>query len=185
VIAGTTEQLKVILRGIRSNSIAFAEYAGGATPSVALSLQKPFSRGSVKINTTDPFANPVVDYGTFINPIDMEVTLEMFKGWRKLLTLPSWAALGAVESVPGANITSNDDLRAWIRSSMTPTGAHPCCTAPMMPKNLGGVVGSDLKVYGVNNLSIVDASLMPIIPSTHLSSTVYAVAEKVTTFSPL
>jgi choline dehydrogenase-like flavoprotein len=52
----------------------------------------------------------------------------------------------------------------------------------MMPKNLGGMVGSDLKVYGVNNLSIVDASIIPIIPSTHLVSTVYAISQKVSTF---
>jgi choline dehydrogenase-like flavoprotein len=48
----------------------------------------------------------------------------------------------------------------------------------MMPRNLGGVV----KIYGVNGLSVVDASIMPVIPSTHLVSTVYAVAEKVGLF---
>ncbi|CAG8729212.1 5611_t:CDS:2, partial [Acaulospora colombiana] len=179
IIAGALEQRKVVLGGIRSGSIAFAEYAGGATPSMALSLQKPFSRGSVKINSTDPFADPVVDYATFKNPIDLEVTVEMVKGWRKLLRLPSWVALGAIESTPGTNVTSNDALRAFIQSSMRPTDAHPCCTAAMMPQHLGGVVASDLKVYGVNNLSVIDASVMPIIPSTHLSATVYAVAEKI------
>ncbi|PVF93076.1 alcohol oxidase [Serendipita vermifera] len=178
IIAGAVEQRKVLLGGIRSGSIAFAEYAGGATPSVGLSLQKPFSRGSVRINSTDPFADPIVDYGALKNPLDLEIGVEMIKGWRKMLGLPSWAALGAIESSPGTNVTSNDDLKAFIQSSGTPTGAHPCCTVAMMPQRFGGVVASDLRVYGVNNLSVIDASIMPIIPSTHLSSTVYAVAEK-------
>jgi choline dehydrogenase-like flavoprotein len=51
----------------------------------------------------------------------------------------------------------------------------------MMPRELGGVVGADLKVWGVNGLIVVDAS-MPLVPGTHLDATVYAVAEKVSSF---
>jgi len=47
-----------------------------------------------------------------------------------------------------------------------------------MPKALGGCVGPDLKVYGVANLRIVDASILPIIPAAHLQASLYAVAEK-------
>ena len=53
----------------------------------------------------------------------------------------------------------------------------------MMPEKLGGVVGSDLRVYGVRGLSVVDASIMPLIPAAHMSATVYAVAEKVSAAS--
>ena len=49
----------------------------------------------------------------------------------------------------------------------------------MIPKELGGVVGPDLRVHGVKGLRIVDASIMPLIPAAHTTSTVYAVAEKV------
>lgn len=48
----------------------------------------------------------------------------------------------------------------------------------MMPELLGGCVGSDLTVYGTRQLSIVDASIIPLVPATHLQSTMYAVAEK-------
>ncbi|KAI4201254.1 MAG: hypothetical protein LQ346_002207 [Caloplaca aetnensis] len=47
-----------------------------------------------------------------------------------------------------------------------------------MPKEHGGVVDPQLKVYGIKGLSVVDASIMPIIPAAHTQSTVYAVAEK-------
>lgn len=48
----------------------------------------------------------------------------------------------------------------------------------MMPKELGGVVDTKLRVYGVKGLRIVDASIMPIIPKGNPQSTVYAIAEK-------
>ena len=41
-----------------------------------------------------------------------------------------------------------------------------------------GVVAPDLKVYDIEGLSIVDASIIPLVPSTHLSATVYSIAEK-------
>ncbi|CAG8675987.1 6350_t:CDS:2, partial [Acaulospora colombiana] len=173
------EQRKSILRAIKSGSIAFSEYANGQSPGMSLVLQKPFSRGSVLISSTDPFADPVVDFGVYTNPVDVEIVVDMFKSWRKLLTMPSWVTLGATETSPGNNVTTNDEILAYIRSTTLPTIAHACGTAAMLPRHLGGVVDPELKVYGVNNLRIVDASIMPIVPSSPLTSTVYAVSEKV------
>jgi choline dehydrogenase-like flavoprotein len=48
----------------------------------------------------------------------------------------------------------------------------------MMPKELGGVVDNRLRVYGTSNVRVVDASVLPFQVSGHLSSTIYAVAEK-------
>lgn len=48
-----------------------------------------------------------------------------------------------------------------------------------MRLELGGAVGSDLLVYGTLGLSVGDASIMPLIPGTHLYATAYAIAEKV------
>lgn len=62
---------------------------------------------------------------------------------------------------------------------MQPTYSHLCSTCSMMKREYGGVVAPDLLVYGVRGLSVVDASIMPLIPATHTSATVYAVAEKV------
>lgn len=48
----------------------------------------------------------------------------------------------------------------------------------MMPKVLGGVLDSNLKVYGTTNLRVVDASVIPFQISGHLTATIYAIAEK-------
>jgi choline dehydrogenase-like flavoprotein len=48
----------------------------------------------------------------------------------------------------------------------------------MLPEKYGGCVDSDLTVYGTKKLSIVDASIIPLIPAAHLQATMYAIAEK-------
>jgi choline dehydrogenase-like flavoprotein len=48
----------------------------------------------------------------------------------------------------------------------------------MMPREKGGCVDAELKVYGTEKLSIIDGSIIPIIPAAHLQATLYAVAEK-------
>lgn len=58
------------------------------------------------------------------------------------------------------------------------SNSHPIGTAAMMPKVLGGVLDSNLKVYGTTNLRVVDASVIPFQISGHLTATIYAIAEK-------
>ncbi len=101
---------------------------------------------------------------------------------RKWFQTPSQAPLTPVEIIPGYNVTSDADLISAIRVYSTPTIGHALGTCAMMPRELGGVVGADLKVWGVNGLSVVDASIMPLAPGTHLDATVYAIAEKVCFF---
>jgi choline dehydrogenase len=55
---------------------------------------------------------------------------------------------------------------------------HPIGTAAMMSRELGGVVDPTLKVYGTSNVRVVDASVLPMQVSGHLTSTIYAVAER-------
>lgn len=49
----------------------------------------------------------------------------------------------------------------------------------MLPRELGGVVDSELRVYGTNNVRVVDASVLPFETSGHLTSTIYAVSERI------
>ena len=87
--------------------------------------------------------------------------------------------LGAVEIAPGADVAADDEkLKGYVRGAITLLIMHPCCTAAMMPRDKGGVVGVNLKVHGAAGLRVVDMSVMPLVPGTHPSAAAYAVGEK-------
>jgi len=87
---------------------------------------------------------------------------------------------GAVELGPGDAVAGDDAaLTKYVRDKMTFSFMHPCCTAAMVPKSKGGVVGPDLKLHGAAGLRVVDMSVLPMLPSSHLSQLAYAVGEKV------
>lgn len=87
-------------------------------------------------------------------------------------------ASAAGEELPGPAVASRDDVVRYVRETYTPSYAHPCCTAAMLPRARGGVVAPDLTVFGVAGLSVVDLSVAPMLPGAHTSATVYAMAEK-------
>jgi choline dehydrogenase len=179
VLAGYNAQKEVILHLYSSDNTSVQETGWNSGPVLPITLLKPLSRGSVSINTTDPLTNPVVDWASLAVESDIDIFVAALKKNRDLMNTKAMSEFGPVhELAPGANITSDEDIKAAIRAMAVPTYSHPCCSCAMMPEELGGVVGPDLKVYGVKGLRVVDASVMPIIPSAHLSATVYAMAEK-------
>ncbi|PSN59314.1 GMC oxidoreductase [Corynespora cassiicola Philippines] len=142
-----------------------------------LGLQQPFSRGNVKAASSSVFDAPIADAGLLRNPIDVAILREGVKYSRRIVATDAIASLGPVEILPGANVTSDADLDAFVRASAD-TIIHPVGSCKMGPRDEGGVVDADLRVYGVEGLRVVDASVIPIIPATHMMTTVYAVAER-------
>jgi choline dehydrogenase-like flavoprotein len=86
--------------------------------------------------------------------------------------------IGVQETFPGAAVQTDEQIENFIRSTLA-TENHHGGTAAMIPRHLGGVVDSGLKVYGVQGLRVIDASIMPTLPAAHLQATVYGIAEKV------
>jgi len=120
-----------------------------------------------------------VDFQSLINPVDIQLLIAMFRFTQSWLSMPSNLALGAVEGPPTVTAISDDEIEAFLRILTFSSISYPAGTNAMMPQKLGGVVSSELLVYGVKGLSVVDSSIIPMIPATHLRGTVYAVAEKV------
>lgn len=178
-VRGYEAQRAILSDSMTRTDNAVVELPIQGTGSGALVLTKEVSRGTVLLDPADIYADPVLDYQTFVNPVDAAIAVENVRFARRLQQTPSVRALGPVEQVPGANVTSDEALLAVVRSSSGSSTAHISGTCAMMPREYGGVVNSELRVYGVSGLSVADSSIQPLIPGAHICATVYAVAEKV------
>ncbi|KAF5510600.1 Dehydrogenase patE [Colletotrichum siamense] len=178
VVAGYEKQTGLIASMHSKGSTAAMEllYVDGGR-SVVNILMHPLSRGTVSITSSDPFAPPAIDPRYFSHPYDGQVLVESLRFNRKLLATASIQALAATETLPGTATESDADILSFIKG-VTSTEYHYVGTCAMLPKALGGVVDAELKVYGVDGLRVVDASIMPLLPSAHTQATVYAIAEK-------
>ncbi|KAK3294447.1 uncharacterized protein B0H64DRAFT_463347 [Chaetomium fimeti] len=154
-------------------------FAAGAS-AVAFQLH-PLSRGTVRLDPADHLAQPILDARIATNPVDLDLHLAHVRFLRRAGATEALQRYGAVELRPGPGVGDADDeaLRAFVRQSATLSFMHPCCTAAMMPEEKGGVVGPDLKVHGAGGrLRVVDMSVMPLVPGSHLMATAYAVGER-------
>ncbi|KAI8940814.1 hypothetical protein NX059_002076 [Plenodomus lindquistii] len=176
VADGYAAQFASLNKKLVAEDSAIMEYIW-ADGMLFVGLQHPYSRGSIKAASSSIFDAPIADVGFLRNPVDVTLLREGVRFARKLAQTPSIAELNPFEVVPGANVTADADIDTWIRGAAG-TLYHPASSCKLGPKELGGVVNEELKVYGVEGLRIVDASIMPILPAAHTMATVYAVAEK-------
>lgn len=150
--------------------------------SATITFLKPLSRGTITINSTNPLAQPLVDFRTATDPLDLDLFIALFGKNREIMATPDMQVLGPREAAPfGENITSTEQLKGIFAARMGVTGGHECCTAAMMPRDMGGVVDSRMKVYGVRGLRVVDTSFWPMLLTAPPLATTYAVGEKVGT----
>lgn len=154
--------------------LLFALSFGGVQ--VQAALQHPLSRGSIKINSVNPFTPPTIDPAYLSNPVDMTILREGFKLARRVGTTAPLANYTSGESAPGSAVNTDAQWETWIRNTVG-TEFHPSSTCSMLPREHGGVVDKNLKVYGTQNLRVVDASVPPISFSAHLMSITYGLAE--------
>ncbi|QRV84511.1 GMC oxidoreductase [Ceratobasidium sp. AG-Ba] len=140
-------------------------------------LQHPFSRGSVHINSSDPLARPVYDPNYLSKSLDQDSLVEALKFSKKISETEPMASLIAGRQDPAPDLVTDAQLLNYTKT-FARTVHHPIGTLVMADEKLGGVVGSDLKVYGTSNLRVVDASIIPLHMGTHLSRTVYGIGEK-------
>ncbi|KAJ7503684.1 alcohol oxidase [Mycena galericulata] len=137
----------------------------------------PFSRGSVHISSRNATQMPAIDVGFLKFGFDTDLVTSGLQFIRKWSETPPFSNLIQGPTTPAANITSDADVKSYLRNTVAAHN-HALGTTVMAPRNLGGVVDSNLKVYGVENVRIVDAGIIPQMITGTISSTVYAVAEK-------
>lgn len=84
------------------------------------------------------------------------------------------------ETAPGLQVQSDQDWEDWLKGEIS-TEYHPCSTCAMLPLEHGGVVDANLRVYGLANVRVADASVPPIDFAAHLMSSTYGLAEQAST----
>jgi choline dehydrogenase-like flavoprotein len=144
----------------------------------------PLSRGSVHVTSSNPTVVPSINPNFFQLPIDMYVQAAAAIRIRNFFaTAPlSQHITGEVspsfEKVP-QNATYRDPAwQAWIQE-MYSSNSHPVSSLAMMNQELGGVVDAEGKVYGTENVRVVDASVFPTQISGHLTASIYAIAGRI------
>ncbi|OBZ79543.1 Glucose oxidase [Grifola frondosa] len=149
----------------------------------------PFSRGTVTIKSNNPFDKPVVQVNYFNVDFDLSLQVAGCRLCRTVFRSAPTSSLSVGETFPGFTLVpdngdggSDADWESWILTPGANVGfqsvAHPIGSAAMMRRDVGGVVDAQLRVYDTANLRVVDASVLPLQVSAHLSSTLYGVAEK-------
>ncbi|KAF9443534.1 GMC oxidoreductase [Macrolepiota fuliginosa MF-IS2] len=166
-------------------------YAGPTAPdglgdkkftTVSAILYSPLSRGRSHITSTNAAARPAVDPAYWSHPIDVAMLVGGLQAARKVLRTPPLDSIFVEEFEPGADVGESDEgVEAYLRGVVA-SDNHEVGTMSMMPRSLGGVVDTELKVYGTGNVRVADASIIPMPLSAHLASTVYMIGEKVADF---
>ncbi|KAF2457058.1 GMC oxidoreductase-like protein [Lineolata rhizophorae] len=178
VVEGYAQQQAALSRAMRSKDVTFLEQMVTGQPGGSVQNLHPSSRGTIYINPSNPEAEPIVDYRAGSNPVDIDVMVELVKFMRRFMTTGELAQYNAQELMPGSQAQSDSQLADWVRGQINPSVFHPIGTTAKMPREWGGVVSEDLFVYGVENLSVIDAGIMPTTVGATTSMTVYAIAEK-------
>jgi choline dehydrogenase len=148
---------------------------GGAI-ALSVAVVKPDSRGTLTLRSRDPREQPEIDCNFLAEDRDARRMLEGVKLTRKLGRNPALAQFIELEIIPG-DAVGDDQLADAIASNLASYG-HPAATAPMGgPQDPWAVVNSDGAVKGIDGLRVVDASIMPVVPSVALNATTIMIAE--------
>jgi choline dehydrogenase len=150
---------------------------GGAI-ALSVAVVKPDSRGTIRLRSRDPREQPEIDCNFLAEDRDARRMVEGVKLARKIGRNPALAQFLELEILPG-DAVGEDGLAAAIASNLASYG-HPTATAPMGgPEDPWAVVDSRGAVKGIAGLRVIDASIMPVIPSVALNPTTIMIAERI------
>ena len=128
------------------------------------------------LNSSDPYDYPKILFNYLEHEDDLKQTRESIHVARKILSQASLTKHSGNEVGPGSDKQSDDELNEYIRSKAE-TAYHPCGTLKMGIDKMA-VVDEKLKIHGLENIRVVDASVMPEIPSANLNAPTLMIAEK-------
>jgi choline dehydrogenase len=151
--------------------------------SVLITLAAVGSRGKIRLRSTDPRHKPSIDPSYLSDLADLDPLVKAIGMVREFAAARPLSRQLKFEMAPGPGIRSDADLREWIRGNLS-TIYHPVGTCAMggdsrlAASKLTSVVDTQLRVRGVDNLRVVDASVMPTVPRGNTNAPTIAIAER-------
>ena len=144
---------------------------------IAPCILHPQSRGYIALRSTNPAEAPIIQPNYFADEADMQVLVEGVKIARKLGKTQAFAPFRDVETHPGPQVQSDEEIAEYIRN-YAETLYHPVGTCKMGNDSMA-VVDADLRVRGVEGLRVIDASIMPTVVGGNTNAPTIMIAEKV------
>ncbi|MDV5226028.1 MAG: choline dehydrogenase [Pseudomonadota bacterium] len=140
------------------------------------SMRSP-SRGRVRLKSTDPYQHPSILFNYMSCEQDWEEFRAAIRITREIMSQPALAPYRGEEISPGKHVQTDEELDAFVRERAE-TAFHPCGTCKMGNDEMAVVDGAG-KVHGLENLRVIDASIMPLIITGNLNATTIMIAEKI------
>jgi choline dehydrogenase len=137
---------------------------------------RPLSRGRVSLRSADPMAAPRIEHGLLRESADTEVLREACDRARSVFASKPLCDFVTDEITPGPSVASPTEWDAFLHASAW-RGEHPVGTCRMGSDD-ASVVDAELVVRGLQDLRVVDASIMPTLTSGNTNAPVIMIAEK-------
>lgn len=139
-------------------------------------LLRPYSRGTVKLGRVDNKLKLLIDHNFLSDLRDEKNIIEALKKAREVLSSKEFDEVRGKEIAPGNEINTDKEILNYIRETAL-TVYHPVGTCKMGIDDLAVVSPKDLRVTGLKNLRVIDASIMPNIVSGNTSAATMMIAE--------
>ena len=135
------------------------------------------ARGSVKIKSGDPRHYPALRFNYLSTDQDRREWVEAIRCARKIMNQPGFAPFNGGEVSPGPEVETDQEILDWVAADGE-TALHPSCTCKMGKDPMAVVDPDSMKVHGLHNLRVVDASVMPYVTNGNIYAPVMMIAEK-------
>jgi len=141
-------------------------------------VNKVSSRGSIKIKSSNPLAKPTIIFNYMEAEEDRQDWRDCIRLTREILSQPALDEFNAGEASPGIDVSSDDEIDAWVRANVE-SAYHPSCSCKMgSVDDPMTVVNNAGQVVGIDKLRVIDSSVFPTIPNGNLNGPTIMLAEK-------
>ena len=146
--------------------------------SIATWQQRPESQGYVRAKSSDPLEKPAIQPNYLAAEIDRRTLFDAMRIAHQILRSPSMSRYWDRDNTPELNIDDDSELWSFAQQRGT-TAFHVMGTCKMgLASDPMAVVDNELKVHGMENLRVVDASVMPTMPSCNINAPTIMIGEK-------